>query len=236
MNNIRMDRVIGVLGGMGPLATAEFMKKVILHTPASVDQEHIPMLIRNIPQVPDRTNFLMGFGTDPFAALEHGFGELLKAGATCIVIPCNTAHHWYERLIHNRHVHTISIIESVVEQAISRGFQRVGILATDATIQTNLYQSSLGQYGIEALVPNHWQQMAVMEGIKAVKSGHLNVATNIIEPIFDELVKRGADAVILGCTEIPVALEKIEQEVPEKCLDSLEILAQKCVLWAKSSA
>lgn len=221
---------------MGPLATAEFMKKVIMKTPAQFDQEHIPMLIRNVPQVPDRTNYLMGLGSDPFAALNHGFGELLKAGATCIVIPCNTAHHWYERLTHGKRVHTISIIESVVEQAVSREYQSVGILATDATIQTNLYQSALEQHGIKAIVPGQLQQASVMEGIKAVKAGDLNIATNIIEPVFDDMVKHGADAVIFGCTEIPVALEKIEQKAPERCLDSLGILAQKCVLWAKSPA
>ncbi|EGU56264.1 aspartate racemase [Vibrio nigripulchritudo ATCC 27043] len=231
-----MEKIIGVLGGMGPLATAEFMKKVIMKTPAQFDQEHIPMLIRNVPQVPDRTNYLMGFGSDPFAALNHGFGELLKAGATCIVIPCNTAHHWYERLTRGKRVHTISIIESVVEQAVSREYQCVGILATDATIQTNLYQSALEQHGIKAIVPGQLQQASVMEGIKAVKAGDLNIATNIIEPVFDDMVKHGADAVIFGCTEIPVALEKIEQKAPEKCLDSLGILAQKCVLWAKSPA
>jgi aspartate racemase len=228
-----MQKIIGVLGGMGPLATVEFMKKVITQTPAAIDQEHIPMLIRNIPQIPDRTQFILGLGADPYIELSRGFSELCRAGATCIVIPCNTAHFWYDRLASASHVHMISIIQSVANRAHDLKHHKVGILATDATIKTSLYQLALQTQGIDVCIPEHAQQVDVMNGIKAVKAGQIALATALISPAFEQMIAYGADAVILGCTEIPIALNNISQLSPEKCLDSLDILAHQCVLWAR---
>lgn len=228
-----MDKILGVLGGMGPLATAEFMKKVITLTPAKTDQEHIPMLIRNIPQVPDRTNFIMTGENDPFEQLKKGFQELSNAGANCIVIPCNTAHFWYKKLTTGSNIHTISIIDSVINKAFLLGYKNVGVLATNATIKTQIYQSALEAKGINVIVPNEEQQNDVMNGIGEVKSGNIENGTKLIEPIFNAMIAKNAEAVILGCTEIPIALAQVEKETPNKCLDSLDILAQQCVCWAK---
>lgn len=231
-----MNKILGVLGGMGPLATAEFMKKVITLTPAKTDQEHIPMLIRNIPQVPDRTTFIMTGENDPFEQLKNGFQELTAAGASCIVIPCNTAHFWYGRLTQDSNIHTISIIDSVVNKICDIGYKKIAVLATNATIKAQLYQKALEAKGIHVLIPDEEQQTSVMNGINEVKSGNIENGTKLIEPIFNAMILQKADAVILGCTEIPIALAQLEKDMPNQCLDSLDILAQQCVNWAKGNA
>ncbi|MGF1757005.1 amino acid racemase [Photobacterium sagamiensis] len=228
-----MSRKLGILGGMGPLATVEFMQKIIAQTPARNDQQHIPMLVRNIPQIPDRTDFLIGNGLDPFPALKKGFEELQQAGAECIVIPCNTAHYWYPRLQAISKVHTINIIDSVVTEAKQRGYSQVGILATSATMMTRMYQEKLAQCGIDAIETTEQEQQAVMEGICAVKAGDVEHGQRLMAPVFDAMLSRGANAVVFGCTEIPVALAEQGHQQPDQCLDSLEILATQCISWSQ---
>lgn len=228
-----MSKILGILGGMGPLATAEFMKKVIILTPAKTDQEHIPMLIRNIPQVPDRTNFIMTGENDPFGYLKIGFQELSAAGVDCIVMPCNTAHFWYGQLTQDSNMYTISIIDSVVNRICEIGYKNIAVLATNATIKAQLYQKALKAKDIHVLIPDTEQQASVMDGINEVKSGNVENGTRLIEPVFNAMILRKADAVIFGCTEIPIALAKLGKDRPDKCLDSLDILAQQCVKWAK---
>ena len=227
-----MRKKLGILGGMGPLATVEFMQKIIARTPAHNDQQHIPMLVSNNPQIPDRTAFLISGGEDPFPALKQGMEELENAGAGCIVMPCNTAHYWYPRLSQQCKVHTISILDSVVQEAVARGYKKVGIMATTATMQTHMYKSKLAQYQIEVVEPSDIQQTAVMEGIYAVKGGKVEAGQQAMLPVFESLLAQGAEAVILGCTEIPVALAEQAYHQPHLCLDSLDILADQCIQWA----
>ncbi|MGR5061544.1 aspartate/glutamate racemase family protein [Photobacterium sp. DNB22_13_2] len=231
-----MSRKLGILGGMGPLATVEFMQKIIAQTPASSDQQHIPMLVSNNPQIPDRTAFLISNGDDPYPALKHGMEQLEQAGAECIVMPCNTAHYWYPRLSNSSRVHMISILDSVVTEAQQRGYRKVGILATTATMTTRMYQTKLAQKQIAAIAPDQDQQQAVMAGIYAVKAGDVEQGHRLMKPIFDTLLAQGADAVILGCTEIPVALAETVFHQPEQCLDSLNILAKACIDWATADS
>ncbi|MDO6497097.1 aspartate/glutamate racemase family protein [Photobacterium sanguinicancri] len=227
-----MLKKLGVLGGMGPLATVTFMQKIIARTPAHSDQEHIPMLVSSVPQIPDRTACILNKGPDPFPILKQGFEELQSAGASCIVIPCNTAHFWYARLQAISHVHTISIIDSVVSEAKYRQYQRVGILATTATMMTNMYQGRLAEKGIDGLETTEQEQQQVMAGIYAVKAGNVKEGEQLMAPVFEAMLARGADAVIFGCTEIPIALASQVESQPLKCLDSLEILADECIAWA----
>ncbi|BDM64998.1 aspartate racemase [Shewanella sp. NFH-SH190041] len=231
-----MTKKLGILGGMGPLATVEFMQQIIARTPAHNDQQHIPMLVSNNPQIPDRTAFLISNGEDPYPALQQGMKALEQAGADCIVIPCNTAHYWYPRLSRQCKVHMISIIDSVVQEAVNRGYQRVGIMATTATMQAQMYKTKLAQQQIGVIEPTHEQQADVMEGIYAVKAGHVAHGKRLLLPVFDSLLAQGAQAVILGCTEIPVALAEQAEHRPKLCLDSLVILAEQCIQWATADA
>ncbi|MGF1700778.1 amino acid racemase [Photobacterium makurazakiensis] len=227
-----MSRKLGILGGMGPLATVEFMQKIISQTPAHNDQQHIPMLVSNNPQIPDRTAFLISNGADPYPALKQGMEQLQQAGAECIVMPCNTAHYWYPRLANSCNVHTISILDSVVKEAHCRNYCKVGVMATTATMQTRMYQTKLAQKQIATIGTTSPQQQAVMDGIYAVKAGDIKLGHQLMKPVFDSLIAQGAEAVILGCTEIPVALAELAHNQPELCLDSLNILAKACIEWA----
>lgn len=231
-----MSRKLGILGGMGPLATVEFMQKIISRTPAHNDQQHIPMLVSNNPQIPDRTAYLVDNGEDPFPALKQGMEQLQQAGAECIVMPCNTAHYWYPRLTELCHVHTISIIDSVVNEAQKRQYSTVGILATTATMMAGMYQTKLAQQHIGSVETTESEQQAVMDGIYAVKAGNVEHGKQLMLPVFEAMLERGAEAVIFGCTEIPVALAEQSLKSPQQCLDSLDILAEQCVDWALESA
>ncbi|MBH0029043.1 aspartate/glutamate racemase family protein [Pseudoalteromonas sp. SWN29] len=230
-----MLRTLGILGGMGPLATASFMNQVIALSPAKSDQEHIPMFIRNIPQIPDRTKFLMGIEDEnPFFELKKGFNELTSLGVSCIVIPCNTAHYWYDALTQNADVHTISIVQSVIKRAKATGKRKVGILATTATLNMRIYQTAFSEHNIEFIEPNEQQQVLVMQGITAVKSGNLALGRTLLSQSYEQMLAQGADAVLFGCTEIPLVLNEQASKSPETCLDTIAILAQECVNWAYS--
>lgn len=228
-----MLRTLGVLGGMGPLATASFMNQVIALSPAKNDQEHIPMFIRNIPQIPDRTKFLMGIEDEnPFFELKKGFKELSNLGVSCIVIPCNTAHYWYDALTQNADVHTISIVKSVIKKVKATNKQKVGILATTATLNMGIYQNAFKQHKIDFVEPNPQQQADIMDGITAVKAGDLNTGRNLLSKAYDLMLAQGADCVLFGCTEIPLVLDEQANQLPDTCLDTIAILAQECVNWA----
>ncbi|MEH6530454.1 MAG: amino acid racemase [Photobacterium frigidiphilum] len=231
-----MSRKLGILGGMGPLATVEFMQKIISRTPAHNDQQHIPMLVSNNPQIPDRTAYLISNGEDPYPALKEGMEQLQQAGAECIVMPCNTAHYWYTRLTNSCNVHTISIIDSVVDEAKHRRYRTVGLLATTATMMAGMYQTKLAQQQINAIETTDSEQQAIMNGIYAVKAGNVEHGKQLMQPIFEAMLNRGAEAVIFGCTEIPVALAEQTISQPQHCLDSLDILAEQCVHWAQADA
>jgi aspartate racemase len=231
-----MSRKLGILGGMGPLATVEFMQKIISRTPAHNDQQHIPMLVSNNPQIPDRTAYLISNGEDPYPALKQGMEQLQQAGAECIVMPCNTAHYWYTRLSNSCNVHTISIIDSVVDEAKHRRYRTVGLLATTATMMAGMYQTKLAQQQINAIETTDSEQQAIMNGIYAVKAGNVEHGKKLMQPVFEAMLDRGAEAVIFGCTEIPVALAEQTLSQPQHCLDSLDILAEQCVHWAQADA
>ncbi len=231
-----MSRKLGILGGMGPLATVEFMQKIISRTPAHNDQQHIPMLVSNNPQIPDRTAYLISNGEDPYPALKQGMEQLQQAGAECIVMPCNTAHYWYTRLSNSCNVHTISIIDSVVDEAKHRSYRTVGLLATTATMMAGMYQTKLAQQQINAIETTDSEQQAIMNGIYAVKAGNVEDGKKLMQPVFEAMLDRGAEAVIFGCTEIPVALAEQTISQPQHCLDSLDILAEQCVHWAQADA
>lgn len=225
-----MNKKLGVLGGMGPLATVDFIRRIVDKSPARSDQEHIPMIISNNPSIPDRTKCILEHGEDPLEMMKMNLASLTNSGATKVVIPCNTAHYWLDRLSDNN-VSFISIIETVILEAKRREMGQVGILATNATIKTNIYANALLNNGMEAICPTEAEQSQVMEGIYAVKSGNILLGQELMEPVFDSLIARGADGVILGCTEIPLAFDSISDDKKAKSLDSLDLLAERCVQY-----
>lgn len=223
--------MLGVLGGMGPLATVDFMQKIIAMSHAHSDQEHIPMLVHNVPQIPDRSACILQGKEDPFPALLTGLKKLENAGATCIVIPCNTAHYWFEKLQKQIRVPMISILDCVSAQIRHRGLKNIGLMATNATVESGIYKQRIENDGGACLSPSGLNQLQLMKAIYDIKGNNLAEGRKKMELVFKELLNEGAEAVILGCTEIPVGLEKIAREYPEQCIDATAILARACVDW-----
>lgn len=232
-------RVLGILGGMGPLATVDFMSKVIAHTPAKQDQDHVPMVISSIPQVPDRTLAFRGEGDSPFDAMLKSAKRLVAAGVDSIVITCNTAHLWFDQIQSAINLPMIHIVDAALEKAIEQvGINPVlGLLATDATLASGLYinrevRNSNGErVQVRWLLPTAVEMNEfVMPGILAVKAGNISEGQKLLAHAGNCLKLRGASALVLGCTEIPIVLTGESLGLP--LIDATEALAEKAVSWS----
>ncbi len=226
-----MSALIGILGGMGPLATVDFIQKIIDQTPAQKDQEHLPLLVHSVPQIPDRTACLMENMSSPLPALREGLGRLIDAGVGCIVIPCNTAHYWYDALTKSSSVPILHIAHACSEYLIQRGISSVGLMATDGTLKAGFYPKVLDACDIELVTPEPSLQHRIMEGIYHVKAGGVKKGGGILEQCMDEMLKSGVERVVLGCTEIPLALDKINSSLLPFGVDATNVLASACVRW-----
>ncbi len=223
----------GIVGGMGPLATIELMKLIMEETPATCDQEHIPLLVYSNPKVPDRTKAILGDGPSPVKALIESSQLLENAGATFLAFPCNTAHYFLPQVEAAVSVPIINMIEETAAEVEQAGISKIGILATDGTVKTGIYQKALKARGIEAEIPDEKSQLAVMEAIYAVKAGcDLKEATQILEPALIYMSRR-VDAVIAGCTELPMLLRGFAYGLT--VIDTLRVLARRIVARALRS-
>jgi aspartate racemase len=224
---------LGVLGGMGPLAGAQFAVRLAQLTPAARDQEHIPVVLRNDPRIPDRSSAMLGGGECPLTEMMRGIAMLEDAGADCIAIPCNTAHLWFEQLQAASRTQLLHIAEAVVLDLRRHGLARgkVGVLGTRATLEMGLYQRFLRDAGYEALVP---QEEPVLkdcsDAIAAVKGNRLDQAFAPAARSIEWLVRHGARAVVLGCTELPLAIPQERRHAFGTLItDSIDALARQAV-------
>lgn len=226
-----MKNVIGILGGMGPAATVDMFQKFIQFTPATCDQEHIPLIISSIPDIPDRTSSILHGGESPLMAMDKRIQGLERAGAKCILIACNTAHYWYDELKERCHVDMLNIVDSTINEIIKTGKTKIGILATDATLATHLYQTKLENQGLTCLIPEGSNQKSVMESIYLYKSGEIDKAEKLMLVQRDELIRRGAEVIILGCTEVPLILHRMIKDEPTLYEDSTAALVRAAIRW-----
>ncbi|MDU8925406.1 amino acid racemase [Pasteurellaceae bacterium LIM206] len=224
-----MKNTIGILGGMGPAATADMFQKFIQFTDAHCDQEHIPLLISSIPDIPDRSSSLLDGGASPQPFMAKYIKGLEDAGASCILIACNTAHYWYENLKSQCHVDMISMIEATVNEVVKSGAKRVGLLATNATLQTKLYQNQLERNGLICVLPR--AQQDVMDSIYLFKSGDVKQAEVLMNKPRDSLLEQDVDMIILGCTEVPIILAKEIKKTPQLYVDSTSALVRAAIKW-----
>lgn len=216
----------GVLGGMGPEATIELMRRVHDLVPAQRDQDHVPLLVFNNTQIPSRFNAAVGKGPSPLPALIRTARALAAAGATSISIPCNSAHAYLAEVRAAVEIPVISLFDLVQRELQGLRVSRVGVLATTSTAQLGIFDMSLNHVGV--VYPNDHHQVQVMDLIEEIKSsssakchpGPLNSAIL-------ELTREGADAVILGCTELSLLRPRINTEV--NVVDPLALLAQHIV-------
>ncbi len=228
----RTTRTLGVLGGMGPLATVDFLQKLIEETPASVDQEHVPVITYSVPQIPDRPPAIIGNGESPLPHMLEGVLTLKRAGATAIAIACNTAHFWYDDLVAQGGLPILHIADAACDALAGQTIKRVGLLATQGTVAAGFYQSRLHARGAECLLSSDEEQrMLVLPAIECVKRTELVQGHALATRAAQRLLDRGAQSIVMGCTEIPLALEYQSSEVSAHCIDATRALARACVAW-----
>ncbi len=228
-------RILGVLGGMGPLAGATFMQRLTLLTPAARDQEHIPAVLWSDPRVPDRTAARLSGGQDPLPALMRGIRGLEAAGCGAIAIPCNTAHGWYDAMQAATRLPILHIVEAAADELLRLGIGagQVGLMATKGTLAMRLYQQRLAGRGQDCLVPTEEEMdRIVMPAIDLVKANRVAEAYAPLAEVARRLVARGAKAVVLGCTEIPLGISA-GPALPFPVADTIDALARAAIAWAK---
>jgi len=225
------DVVLGIFGGMGPEATADCYRKIIVATPARRDQDHIPTLIYSLPQVPDRTTAIRTGDRGIVRWLVEGVTRLEKAGASFIVIPCNTAHYFYDDMKKAVKIPIVHMIRETVAETVRRHpeVKRVGLLATSGTIATGLYEREFAARGVETVTPDaEVEEKSVMEAIRAIKAGEEKQrAEDLLAGAADHLVEKGAQVIVLGCTETPLAFNPGRARAP--VVDATRVLAQAAV-------
>ena len=227
-----MTGTVGVLGGMGPDATVDFMAKVIAATPAKKDQDHLRILVDNNPHVPNRQDALLRGGKDPGPALATMARGLEEAGADFLVMPCNTAHAFKDAILSAVDIPLVSIIDASVDACGDA--LAVGVLATDGCIASGVFQDALAERGKRIVLPDESEALALMRMITRIKAGDksADIAAGMAA-LARALVARGADVIIAGCTEIPLVLTPDDLDVP--LVSSTDALAAATVASARSA-
>ena len=225
-----MDQKItlGVIGGLGPIATAHFMELIIRMTEADTDQEHLDMILYNRPSIPDRTGYILDpTKPNPLPEMIRVGNALARQGAKLIAIPCMTAHYFHRDL--TRYIEA-PIVHAIHETAVhlkKHGITKAGIMATDGTVRSKLFQQELQKHGITPVIPGEQGQKCVMsviyDDIKANRPAEMDKFYFAAK----DLREQGAEAIILGCTEL--SLVKRDYAIGAGYLDAMEVLAQTCV-------
>lgn len=226
-----MKQAVGVIGGVGPMATVYYMQRVIEMTKAGCDQEHINMLVFNDCDIPDRTAFITEKSPDnPLPVMVEDAKRLEAAGCEFVVIPCNTAHYFYDELEQAVEIPVVNIVEETIRYAKTRvqDLSCVGIMATTGTIVTGTYQKYAERAGLSFAVPDENEQNLLMQiiydGVKAGKP----VPRADFDRVANHLRAKGAQCLILGCTELSVLKRDLPINDPD-VLDSIDVLASETV-------
>lgn len=199
-----MMNKIGVLGGMGPAATADFLTKLVQLTPATCDQEHLPVVVANLPHIPDRSRSILGLGPDPLPAMCASIDLLVNAGCGVIAVPCNTSHHWHADFSKHASVPVLHIAQACVE-AVGRA-RTTAILGTRGCLQSGFYQRTITENGGVCHVPDSQTVQPLVDAtIAAVKGGDLSAGARALEQVLRILADKGVNAAVLACTELPLA-------------------------------
>jgi aspartate racemase len=230
-------KMLGVLGGMGPLASAQFMARLTLLTPAVRDQDHIPAVLWSDPRVPDRTRNHVAGGDDPLPWLLRGIAGLKRAGCGAIAIPCNTAHGWYDAMRKAAGMPILHIVDAAAAELHRCGISpaTIGVMGTQATLDMRLYQDRLGCQGWDCIIPTDDEMAAcVTPAIAQVKANRVAEAYAPLAEVVNRLAARGAAAVVLGCTEIPLGIQAgPQQTLRVPIIDTIDALARAAIAWAR---
>lgn len=226
-----MRKTIGIIGGMGPLATADLFRKLIENTDATSDQQHLHIVIDNDPTIPDRTAYLLGRGHDPYPAMLKSAQRLQSMGAQLLLMPCVTGHSYWEALHRSLTAPILNMLTVTCESMAKAGIRKAALFATTGTVKTAIFDKVCALYKLELLKPDEEDQQAVMDLIyKGVKSGAGTYDTTQVSATAERLLSAGAQTVILGCTELPIAYERFGLDFPH--IDPTLELARKAISLA----
>lgn len=224
--------LVGILGGMGPAATADFYRKLIERTPATRDQDHLRVVIWADPTVPGRARALLEAGTDPYPALLAGAENLRSLGVSIVAMPCNSAHAYLDRLVQDTGLNFANMVEEttrVLAELVSPADGPVGVLGARQLIRSGLYQQKLGEHGIESVVADDDEQAALDLAIRYVKGGYFGAATRVAGDVAQAFRDRGLSRVLLACTELPIALSGLLATGDPHFVDPTDVLARAVV-------
>lgn len=225
------QKVVGIIGGMGPMATADLFTKIIQFTDAASDAEHIHVLIDNNPKTPDRTSAILRGTESPLPYLVRSAERLSQAGADFLLIPCITSHYFFDALCAEVQIPILNIIEETAKHLLSIGVDKAIVLATDGTRSSGVFDTIFARYGITVLYPSAEAQAVLMDVIyKGVKAGKETFDTSALNAEIERLTASGAEAVVLGCTELPLAAKMYG--ISGKLVDPTDILARAAILRA----
>lgn len=237
---MRRDKILGILGGMGPEATSDCYLKIVRNTRVRKEQDHIETVIVSNPKIPDRTSALQGLGESPVDQMIQGCRRLKAANVDFVIIPCVTAHSFLDMVQQQTDLPVLSILDAVTREIRKTApeIRRVGLMATSGTIDAGIFQKRLALENIEVVVPDSEDQQVLMEAITTIKkSGRLgsgNTVLDQLQTIANRLIRRhtgaGAQAIVAGCTEIPLLLS--QDHLPVPYFDSLTILARTAIRYA----
>lgn len=223
------QQTLGVIGGLGPIATSHFMELVIRMTDAEKDQQHLDMILYHTPSIPDRSSYILNptlpSPLDPMIELGKRLSEQ-RVG--CIAIPCVTAHYFHEKLSAEISAPIIHAPEETAIHLKAAGIRTVGIMATDGTVSSGIFQKQLDKWGITRVIPSEEAQKDVMYLIFDCIKANRPADMDRFRRVERELRDNGAEVIILGCTEL--SLIKRDHEIGPGFLDALEVLAQQAVL------
>jgi aspartate racemase len=227
-----MSKTIGILGGMGPEATIYMFSLIVKLTKVEKDQDHIPLIVFNNPKIPDRTTAIVSGGPSPLPFLVDSAIFLEKAGADFILMPCVTAHYFYKEIVKHISIPFLHLLEESVDYVKRKlgHVKRIGLLATDGTVQTGLFQELFNKNGIEIIPPEKEGQNLLMKALyqkDGVKAGYIERPREMILQVLQQLIQDNVDGIIAGCTEIPLVLSQSDMEIP--FINPLKIIARKSI-------
>jgi len=228
-----MNQIIGILGGMGPEATSYFFDLIIRNTRAEKDQEHIPVIIYNNPLVPPRSDAIQKMAPDPVPSLLNGVRALIRAGADFCVMPCITAHYFLPEVQKEVDIPFVHLLDESAKWAADTlpGLKKAGLISSSGTLKTNLFHEPFSRIGVKILESDEGNQNIIGEAIfgqKGIKAGFTaGDPKKMIISAALELIKRGAEAIIAGCTEIPLVLKP--KDIPVPLIEPMEISARVCI-------
>lgn len=225
-------KTIGIIGGMGPLATYDLAEKILNNTVASCDQDNIPVLIDCNTRIADRTAAILHGGADPRPEMKKSAKRLEEAGADVLIMACNTAHYFYDSVCEGINIPVLHMPRLTAQLLLKKGVKKAGVLATDGTCQSGVYGKALEEEGIEPVYPSSEKQGIIMSLIyDHVKAGKMDFSDLDIDGVISEMKEKGAEVLILGCTELPMAFDIID-DTGITSVDPTDVLARAAVSFA----